>query len=100
MPLGGAVLTSAGRLKYKAIVHVAGINLLWFATEKSIRASVRSAWDARDGGQSTFAGRKARMVVHPTGTVAVPELPTEGAGGSADGNLGRITWKGLRLSRP
>jgi O-acetyl-ADP-ribose deacetylase (regulator of RNase III) len=43
IPLGGAVLTGAGLLNYKAIIHVAGINLLWFATERSIRASVRSA---------------------------------------------------------
>ncbi|MGD1001159.1 MAG: macro domain-containing protein [Candidatus Brocadiia bacterium] len=43
IPLGGAVLTSAGRLSYKGIIHVAGINLLWFATDKAIRASVRSA---------------------------------------------------------
>ncbi len=43
IPLGGAVLTGAGRLPYKGIIHVAGINLAWFATEASIRASVRSA---------------------------------------------------------
>ena len=29
MPLGSAVLTTAGRLPHKAIIHVAGINLLW-----------------------------------------------------------------------
>src|SRR5690349_6940283 len=43
IPLGGAALTGAGRLNYKAIIHVAGINLLWFATTESIRRSVRSA---------------------------------------------------------
>ena len=43
IPLGGAVLTSAGRLPFKRIIHVAGINLLWRATEKSIRESVRNA---------------------------------------------------------
>ncbi|MDX2014008.1 MAG: macro domain-containing protein [Myxococcaceae bacterium] len=43
MPLGSAVTTSAGRLPHKAIIHVAGINLLWTATETSIRRSVRSA---------------------------------------------------------
>jgi len=41
--LGGAVLTGAGRLPYQGIIHVAGINLWWFATERSIRGSVRSA---------------------------------------------------------
>lgn len=43
IPLGGAVLTSAGRLPYKGIVHVAGINLFWMASEWSIRQSVRNA---------------------------------------------------------
>jgi O-acetyl-ADP-ribose deacetylase (regulator of RNase III) len=43
MPLGSAVLTSAGKLPFKAIIHVAGINLVWRASERSIRASVTSA---------------------------------------------------------
>lgn len=41
--LGGAVLTSAGRLPYRGIIHVAGINMLWRASERSIRGSARSA---------------------------------------------------------
>ena len=41
--LGHAVLTGAGRLPYKAIIHVAGINLMWRASEYSIRKSVSSA---------------------------------------------------------
>jgi O-acetyl-ADP-ribose deacetylase (regulator of RNase III) len=43
IPLGGAVLTSAGKLPFKAIIHVAGINLLWRASERSIRDSARNA---------------------------------------------------------
>jgi len=43
IPLGQAVATSAGRLPYKAIIHVAGINLLWRATRASIQNSVRNA---------------------------------------------------------
>jgi len=43
MPLGSAVETSAGRLPYKAIIHVAGINLLWRSSERSVRESVRNA---------------------------------------------------------
>jgi O-acetyl-ADP-ribose deacetylase len=43
IPLGGAVLTSAGKLPFRAIIHVAGINLLWRASERSIRDSVRNA---------------------------------------------------------
>lgn len=43
IPLGGAVVTSAGRLPFRAIIHVAGINLLWRSSEQAIRDSVRNA---------------------------------------------------------
>jgi O-acetyl-ADP-ribose deacetylase (regulator of RNase III) len=43
LPLGGAVFTSAGRLAYKGIIHVAGINAIWRASERSVRDSVRNA---------------------------------------------------------
>jgi len=40
---GEAVLTGAGRLPFRGIIHAAGINLLWRATEESIRKSVENA---------------------------------------------------------
>jgi O-acetyl-ADP-ribose deacetylase (regulator of RNase III) len=43
LPLGGAVLTGAGRLPFKGIVHVAGIGHLWRASRESIRPSVANA---------------------------------------------------------
>jgi len=43
IPLGNAVLTGAGRLPFKGIIHVAGINMFWRATEHSIRKSVENA---------------------------------------------------------
>ena len=43
IPLGGAVVTGPGRLPFQAIIHVAGINILWWSSERSIRASVRNA---------------------------------------------------------
>jgi O-acetyl-ADP-ribose deacetylase len=43
IPLGGAVLTGAGRLPFKGIIHVAGISMLWRSSERSIRASVSNA---------------------------------------------------------
>jgi O-acetyl-ADP-ribose deacetylase len=43
MPLGTAVLTGAGRLLFRGIIHVAGIDLLWRASRRSIADSVRSA---------------------------------------------------------
>ena len=56
MPLGTAVVTSAGRLPYKAIIHVAGINMLWRASERSIQDSVRNALArARELGLSSLA---------------------------------------------
>jgi O-acetyl-ADP-ribose deacetylase len=43
IPLGGAVVTGPGRLPFKAIIHVAGISLLWRSSERSVRESVRNA---------------------------------------------------------
>ena len=43
IPLGEARLTSAGRLPFKGIIHVAGINMLWRSSEYSIRKCVTSA---------------------------------------------------------
>lgn len=43
IPLGGAVCTGAGRLPFRGIIHVAGINAFWRGSEYSIRQSVRSA---------------------------------------------------------
>jgi O-acetyl-ADP-ribose deacetylase (regulator of RNase III) len=43
IPLGQAVATGAGRLPFKLIIHVAGINMLWRASELSIRDSVSNA---------------------------------------------------------
>ena len=43
IPLGHAVETTAGRLPFKSIIHVAGINMLWRSSERSIRDSVRNA---------------------------------------------------------
>ncbi len=45
IPLGQAVLTSAGTLPFRGIIHVAGINMLWRASERSIRQSVQSAME-------------------------------------------------------
>lgn len=43
IPLGDAVFTSAGKLPFRGIIHVAGINGFWHACEYSIRQSVRNA---------------------------------------------------------
>jgi O-acetyl-ADP-ribose deacetylase (regulator of RNase III) len=43
IPLGGAVSTGAGKLPFKAIIHVAGISMLWRASARSVEDSVRNA---------------------------------------------------------
>jgi len=43
IPLGEARASSAGSLPYKAIIHVAGINMFWCATEYSVAQSVLNA---------------------------------------------------------
>ena len=43
IPLGHAVETSPGDLPFRSIIHVAGINMLWRSSERSIRDSVRNA---------------------------------------------------------
>ena len=56
IPLGGAVQTSAGRLPFKAIIHVAGISMLWRSSESAIRSCVRSALKiARESGYRSIA---------------------------------------------
>lgn len=43
IPLGETRLTTAGYLPFEAIIHVAGINMFWVATEKSVTNSVKNA---------------------------------------------------------
>ncbi|MFC2154864.1 macro domain-containing protein [Acidobacteriota bacterium] len=45
IPLGEARLTGAGKLLFKGIIHVAGINMLWFATKYSVSQSVINAME-------------------------------------------------------
>lgn len=73
IPLGGAVLTGAGRLPYRGIIHVAGIDLLWRATPRSIRQSAASALD--------LASR------HGFASVAFPMIGAGTGGRSEDGVL-------------
>ncbi len=43
IPLGGAVATTAGKLPFQTIIHVAGISLFWRSSPRSIRDSVTNA---------------------------------------------------------
>lgn len=45
IPLGEARLTSAGELPFRAIIHVAGINMFWFGTKYSVENSVINAME-------------------------------------------------------
>ena len=54
--VGDAVFTSAGRLPYLGIIHVASINMLWQATHRSISLSTHNAMAvAEERGVSSIA---------------------------------------------
>jgi O-acetyl-ADP-ribose deacetylase (regulator of RNase III) len=86
LPLGGAVVTGAGRLPHKAIIHVAGIGLLWTASERSVRASVRNA--LRVGAER---GLKS---------IAFPLVGAGVGGGAAERVLGWMRDEMARLEFP
>ena len=77
IPLGEAVLTSAGRLPFRGIIHVAGINMLWRASEFSVRQSVRSAMHI--------------AIEQQFRSVAFPLIGAGSGGGSPQRILGFIT---------
>ena len=70
IPLGGAVITGAGKLPFKSIIHVAGISMWWRSSEKSIRDSVRNAL--------------ALATKHNFQSIALPLIGAGTGGGSAD----------------
>ncbi|MCC6524452.1 MAG: macro domain-containing protein [Polyangiaceae bacterium] len=72
IPLGGAVLTGAGRLPYRGIIHVAGISMFWRSSERSIRGSAKSAL--------------ALAAEHGFSSVAMP-LIGAGTGGGDEGTV-------------
>ncbi len=75
MPLGTALRTGAGRLPHRAIIHVAGINLFWRASERSIRDSARNA--------------VALAVAHGDRSIAFPIIGA-GSGGFPEDKAGKI----------
>lgn len=70
LPLGGAVLTGAGRLPFRGIIHVAGIGFLWRSSEKAIRKSVSNAL--------------ALATYHGFRSIAFPLIGAGTGGGRAD----------------
>jgi O-acetyl-ADP-ribose deacetylase len=86
IPLGSAVLTSAGTLPFKGIIHVAGINMWWRASEASIRASTASAMDIVN--TRGFASVAFPVIGAGSGGFAEPhalEIMLDALGGSASG---------------
>lgn len=73
IPLGEAVVTSAGKLPHKAIIHVAGIDMLWRASAASIQGSVHSAM--------------ARVSEHGFSSVAFPIIGAGSGGFDQDAAL-------------
>jgi O-acetyl-ADP-ribose deacetylase (regulator of RNase III) len=72
IPLGGAVLTSAGRLPFKGIIHVAGISMWWRSSELSIRQSCQNAMRI--------------AIEHGFHSIAFPRIGS-GTGGGASANV-------------
>lgn len=82
IPLGGAVITSAGRLPVQAIIHVAGINLLWRSSKQSIQSSVQNAM---------------RLIIqHEYHSVAFP-LIGAGSGGGDEAKV--LSWMNDELGK-
>ena len=73
IPLGHAVDTTAGRLPFKSIIHVAGINMFWRSSERSIRDSVRNALKIAANNQWT--------------SIAMPLIGAGSGGGKPDNIL-------------
>ena len=70
IPLGGAVITGAGTLPFRFIIHVAGISMWWRSSERSIRDSVRNAI--------------ALAIEHKCKSIAFPLIGAGTGGGSTD----------------
>jgi O-acetyl-ADP-ribose deacetylase (regulator of RNase III) len=84
IPLGHAVLTGAGRLPHRGIIHVAGINMLWRASERSVRDGVVSAMEIVDR--------------HRFASVAFPILGA-GSGGLGEERALAVMIEALRARR-
>ena len=70
IPLGGAVITGAGKLPFRSIIHVAGISMWWRSSERSVRDSTRNAI--------------ALAAQHNFTSIALPLIGAGTGGGSAD----------------
>lgn len=87
IPLGGAVVTGAGRLPFRAIIHVAGLNLLWQTSESTIRACVRSAI-------GLASERGVRSLAFPLIGAGTGGFPADRALALMRDELGRLNFAG------
>ncbi len=86
IPLGGAVHTGAGTLPFRGIVHVAGIDLLWRSSERSVRDSTANA--------------VAVAVAHGYRTLAAPVIGAGSGGGSEAASLAWMLDTAQALDAP
>ena len=75
MALGEAVVTGAGRLPFKGIIHVAGIDDVWRSSEKATRLSVRNA--VREAEKAGFSSLAIPLI--GSGSWGMDERRTEAA---------------------
>jgi O-acetyl-ADP-ribose deacetylase (regulator of RNase III) len=93
IPLGGAVETGAGRLRFRAIIHVAGINMWWRSSENAVRDCVRNA-------MGIARTRDYRSIALPLIGAGTGGLSPERALGIMQGELQTIEYDGeVRLVR-
>ncbi|MEZ4458223.1 MAG: macro domain-containing protein [bacterium] len=69
MPLGSARWSTAGRLNFRGIIHVAGIDMFWRASQESIVDSTRNALELATS--------------HDVGSIAFPVIGA-GSGGFSE----------------
>jgi O-acetyl-ADP-ribose deacetylase (regulator of RNase III) len=88
---GQAVLTSAGKLPFKAIIHVAALNLAWRSTPEIVRAGVENALRLAD--ENHFASVALPLLGAGTGGLdedAVEDIIVAGATASTFGGIVRV----------
>jgi O-acetyl-ADP-ribose deacetylase len=70
--LGEAVLTSAGKLPFRGIIHVAGIDFWWRASMRSVELSVQNALELAK--QSVFASVAFPLIGAGTGGLRLADV--------------------------
>lgn len=92
---GDAVVTAAGRLKFRAIVHVAALNTLWRSSEPIVRTCIKNALAV--AGERHFASIAFPLVGAGTGGLDSDEvrqiIVDEISRSAYNGRVIVVTWR-------